>query len=211
MSSPESSSANRVRPSFLVPAESVEIEFEVKKSRFIARAQVSQSRAAAMEVLSASKIDYPDARHHCWAYLIGNPHSPSTVAMSDDGEPSGTAGKPILNVLQHKGVGDIMLTVIRYFGGVKLGAGGLVRAYSQAAQLAMEKLVTREHVPLRHCVVTGDYAMEQSLRHWLGQYCGSLISVEYGQQVTCQVTVPDQHADLLAEWARYASAELVLD
>lgn len=188
---------NKPRPTYAVPADAVEVEYEIKKSRFIARVAKAADREAAMAVLAKAREDYPDARHHCWAYLIGNPHSPTTVAMSDDGEPSGTAGKPILNVLQHKDVGDLMLVVIRYFGGIKLGAGGLVRAYSHSAQLAMTELSTEDQVPYSHCNLAGDYALEQPLRHWLGQHQGKVESVDYGEQVRFAVSVPDEALESL--------------
>lgn len=195
------------RPAFQVPAGSVEREYEVKKSRFIARAARAKSRDQAMQLLDQAKQDYPDARHHCWAYLIGNPYSPVTVAMSDDGEPGGTAGKPILNVLQHKDVGDIMLIVIRYFGGIKLGAGGLVRAYSHAAQLAMTELATETLVSLRQCSMGGGFEMEQPLRHWLDQHGGSVISVKYGEGISCLVKLPDQEVVALKQYAEGVGAE----
>lgn len=179
------------RPTFLVPAAPVELEYEIKKSRFIARAARAVNRQQALEQLEQAKRDYPDARHHCWAYLIGNPHSPTTVAMSDDGEPTGTAGKPILNVLQHKHIGDIMLIVIRYFGGIKLGAGGLVRAYGHAAQLAMADLPTEMQVPVSRCVITAGFHAEQPLRHWLEQHGGRMLEVAYGQEIRCQIELPD--------------------
>lgn len=187
-----SSSAPEVRPTFLVPAAPVELEYEIKKSRFIARAARAANRQQAMQLLEQARQDFPDARHHCWAYLIGNPHSPITVAMSDDGEPGGTAGKPILNVLQHKHIGDIMLIVIRYFGGIKLGAGGLVRAYSHAAQLAMTDLQTEMQVPMSQCVVIGGFHTEQPLRHWLDQHGGRVQEVEYGLKIRCSIELPDR-------------------
>lgn len=199
----------RIRPTFNVPARAIEWEYEVKKSRFIARAARAQNREEAMALLEQARQDYPDARHHCWAYLIGNPHSPTTVAMSDDGEPSGTAGKPILNVLQHKDVGDIMLIVIRYFGGIKLGAGGLVRAYSHSAQLAMTELQTEAQVPMSQCQLRGDFAFEQSLRHWLSQHQGQVIQVDYGQSIACQIALPDDKLELLLSFAVGQGAEIV--
>lgn len=187
------------RPSFLVPAAPIELEYEIKKSRFIARAGRAMNRQQAMQQLEQAKRDFPDARHHCWAYLIGNPHSPATVAMSDDGEPTGTAGRPILNVLQHKHIGDIMLIVSRYFGGIKLGAGGLVRAYSHAAQLAMTDLQTEMQVPVSQCVVSGGFHAEQPLRHWLEQHGGRMLEVEYGLEIRCQIELPDrERAELQA-------------
>lgn len=175
--------------SYSVPASPVEVEYEIKKSRFIARAALAQDRSAAKAVLAQAKLDFPDARHHCWAYQIGSPQSPSTVACSDDGEPSGTAGKPILNVLQHKTVGDVMLVVIRYFGGIKLGAGGLVRAYSQAAQMAMTELPTRRQEFLQAVRVSLEFAQEQPLRHWLSTRGGQVLGVDYQQQVTVDLAL----------------------
>ncbi|WP_421868099.1 YigZ family protein [Motiliproteus sp.] len=199
------------RPTYAVPAAAVAVEYEIKKSRFIARVAKAADREAAMAMLAQAREDYPDARHHCWAYLIGNPHSPTTVAMSDDGEPSGTAGKPILNVLQHKGVGDLMLVVIRYFGGIKLGAGGLVRAYSHAAQLAMTELSIEDQVPYSQCEVVGDYALEQPLRHWLGQHNGQMLSVEYTEQVRFQVSVPDEQQAPLRAFVEGAGGQWISD
>jgi putative IMPACT (imprinted ancient) family translation regulator len=91
--------------SYPIPAERARAEIEIKKSRFIAYADYVESREQAMQMLAELKATYPDARHHCWAYLLGDPSCASNAGMGDDGEPSGTAGKPILNVLQHKDVG----------------------------------------------------------------------------------------------------------
>ena len=109
---------------------------EIKKSQFITWLLPLESKQQGKEYLQQARDEYPDARHHCWAYVMGDSPNSLTAAMSDDGEPSGTAGKPMLNVLQHKPVNNVMAIVIRYFGGIKLGAGGLVRAYSQAVEQA---------------------------------------------------------------------------
>jgi len=191
------------RRRYEVAADCLEVSFEVKKSRFITRAYPAASRDEAMAGLAQAKLDYPDARHHCWAYLIGNPHSPTTVAMNDDGEPSGTAGKPILNVLQHKHIGDVMLVVIRYFGGIKLGAGGLVRAYSAAAQQAMEALPVKTVVPMEAIRLQGDYAFEQPLRHWLGGHDGRVDSVSYEGEVCFTVQLPHNS---LADFEAFCAA-----
>lgn len=178
-----------------------EIEYEVKKSRFIARAAYAGNREEALSILQQARADYPDARHHCWAYLIGPPHSPATAAMSDDGEPSGTAGKPILNVLQHKDIGDLMVVVIRYFGGIKLGAGGLVRAYSQAAQQAIDSLELTAYVPMQQLVVHCDFAQEQPLRHWFGEHQGRIDQVDYHEGVSLHGQLPLTEID---DWQPYA-------
>ncbi|MYM62613.1 YigZ family protein [Pseudomaricurvus sp. HS19] len=186
---------------YSVPAAPLQVEYEIKKSRFIARAALARDREQALQVLAEAKAQFPDARHHCWAYLIGNPWSPGTVAMSDDGEPTGTAGKPILNVLQHKQVGDIMLVVSRYFGGIKLGAGGLVRAYSQAAQLVMADLSLARQVSLCRREVQLDFSLEQGLRHWMDLHGGHLVEVSYTQQVNMVLDLPESALQPLQEFA----------
>ncbi|PID42286.1 MAG: YigZ family protein [Proteobacteria bacterium] len=173
---------------YQIPKKPVEVSYEIKKSRFIARAARASDRSQAMALLELARADYPDARHHCWAYLFGEPVS---AAMSDDGEPSGTAGKPILNVLRHKDVSDIMIIVIRYFGGIKLGAGGLVRAYSAAAQLAMDALETEVVVPMCSGLATCDFAMEQPVRHWLSVNLGKVLAVDYQADALIRLSFPE--------------------
>ncbi len=195
--------------SYEVPLGEFCVEYEVKKSRFIAWAFPAVTREQALQHLDAMKAKYPDARHHCWAYLIGPPKNPTTVAMSDDGEPSGTAGKPILNVLQHKDVGDIMLVVVRYFGGIKLGAGGLVRAYSTAAQSLMVDLPTRTHVALTEYSVEGDFALEQSLRHWLASREGQVLQVDYASGVLVRLEMPERFEQELLAYLGGVNARFV--
>ncbi|GKT11492.1 MAG: hypothetical protein ISEC1_P0456 [Thiomicrorhabdus sp.] len=181
--------------SYPIPTELAKAEIEIKKSRFIGYAKGVASREAGMAWLAEIKAEYPDARHHCWAYLIGNPNCATNAGMGDDGEPSGTAGKPILNVLNHKGIGDIMIIVVRYFGGVKLGAGGLTRAYGQAAQAVMEVLPTEQAVEMDQVSIVCDFGLEQQIRHWVGILDGLVESVDYGQQVTMVVAVPQVVTD----------------
>jgi len=194
--------------SYPIPNKTLETLYEIKKSKFLARAGYAETRDAAMTFLAQVKRDYPDARHHCWAYLLGSPASPHSVAMSDDGEPGGTAGKPILNVLQHKNVGDIMLVVTRYFGGIKLGVGGLVRAYSASSQQTMEQLPTIEQPSLTPLTLTCDFKHEQSLRHWLEQHQGQVTGVDYSQSVTLATALPEEHIAGLQEFVARVGAEI---
>ena len=173
-----------------VPAKQVETLYEIKKSKFIACAGFANSRESAMALLDSVKQRYPDARHHCWAYVFGNPNSPSSAAMADDGEPSGTAGKPILNVLQHKDIGDIMIIVTRYFGGIKLGAGGLVRAYSAAAQQAVDALEVRQEIKLEPLSVDIDFKHEQFVRYLVEQAQGKIANCNYASSVVINVELP---------------------
>lgn len=173
-----------------IPLKGEEVTYEIKKSRFIARVAHIANKEDAKDFIEQAKCDYPDARHHCWAYQFGPPHSPYSAAMSDDGEPSGTAGKPILHVLQHKDIGDIMIVIIRYFGGIKLGAGGLVRAYSHAAQLVIESLIVKKEVATASVSAICDFSQEQTVRHWLSKIGGCDLEVTYQQQVLITVKVP---------------------
>lgn len=150
-----------------------------------------------MDFLASLRQQYPDARHHCWAYLLGPPAAPVSVAMNDDGEPSGTAGKPILNVLQHNNVGDVVIVVVRYFGGIKLGAGGLVRAYSAAAQMTLESLPTRQLVKQTTLKVETDFRHEQFVRHYVEQHQGDILQTHYQQHVVIELSLPDESIDEL--------------
>ncbi|MDO6694159.1 YigZ family protein [Aliiglaciecola sp. 3_MG-2023] len=177
--------------SYPIPSKTTAITYEVKKSKFIACASFSSSREQALAELASIKQQYPDARHHCWAYLLGNPNSPVSAAMSDDGEPSGTAGKPILNVLQHKNIGDIMLVVSRYFGGIKLGAGGLVRAYSSSAQQVIDILPVKEQLRLVPLTLRADFKHEQFIRHLASQHQGVIDECNYAEMVGIHISLPE--------------------
>lgn len=183
-----------------VPAAPLRAELEIKKSRFIACAFPVTTREEALSCLDDLKQEFPDARHHCWAYLIGNPQGAASAAMSDDGEPSGTAGKPILNVIQHKQVGDTLVVVVRYFGGIKLGAGGLVRAYAGATEAVLSAMQWVEPVPMDTVTLTLDFSQEQPLRHWASQHDSEIQAVTYSQCVEVVLQVPLAHLTTLHEW-----------
>jgi len=186
--------------SYFIPDGSTEVLYEVKKSKFITRLCYAKDRAQAMTVLAQAKQDYPDARHHCWAYLIGSPTAPKLIAMSDDGEPSGTAGKPILNVMQHKEIGDVMLVVIRYFGGIKLGAGGLVRAYSHATQHAYDQASTQLQIQLEKHGLYCIFSDEHTIRHWLSLHDGEILNATYTQHVTLNIALKEKDVTALRKF-----------
>ncbi len=173
--------------SYLIPVARADFELDVKKSRFIASAHPIANRQQALQIVAELQQQYPDARHVCWAYVLGNQLS---AAMSDDGEPSGTAGKPILNVLQHKKIGNVLVAVVRYFGGIKLGAGGLVRAYSAAAQGVVDALELQPFVALQSAEVMLDFSQEQLLRHWCQQHDVLVEDVAYGSEVNIWLQLP---------------------
>ena len=185
-------SRRRLINGYAVPAGPVDREIIINKSRFITWLRPVSHRDDAMAVVEQARALYPDASHHCYAYLLGNPAS-AQAAMNDDGEPSGTAGKPIFNVIQHKGISDVLVVVTRYFGGVKLGAGGLVRAYAAAAESVLADVERIEHVPQLEACLDMDFAMEQRLRHWVDQHAGKVLDVHYGQRVSMTLSAPIEH------------------
>ncbi|HEY5718246.1 MAG TPA: YigZ family protein [Motiliproteus sp.] len=191
---------------YAIPAASIDVETEVKKSRFIARAARCQQREQALALLEQTRRDYPAANHYCWAYQFGHPDAPRSAAMSDDGEPSGTAGRPILNVLSHQPIGDLMVIVVRYFGGIRLGAGGLVRAYGQAAKAVLEQLPLAQQQHLLQYQAECQFAQEAAVRQWLQQNHGELLAVDYQHNVTLQLQIPDTSS---AAWVAFCAAERI--
>ncbi len=158
--------------------EPVEAELLIKKSRFLARVQPVAGRAEALAVVASLRAAHPGAAHVCWALLAGG-----QSAANDDGEPGGTAGRPMLEVLRHQQLEGVLATVVRYFGGVKLGAGGLVRAYTDAvaqALLKAEKLPLQRKVRLA-CSVP--YALEGMVRRELQAAGARLLEVTHGDAV----------------------------
>lgn len=185
--------------SYLAPSGPTMFELEEKRSRFICYLQPVTSREQALHFLNDLRQQYPDASHHCWAYVIGNPKSPQGMAASDDGEPSGTAGKPMLQVLQYREIGDIMAVVVRYFGGTRLGAGGLVRAYSAATQQATEQLSLHQNIPLCQLSLQCSYSCEAVIRHLLDEAQGKLVSSDYAEQVTLSIELALAERDVFLE------------
>ena len=176
----------------LTLAAPVHSELIIKKSRFIGCVQPMADRASAQKVVAELWAQHPGARHVCWALLAGG-----QSAAVDDGEPSGTAGRPMLDVLRHQDLEGVLATVVRYFGGVKLGAGGLVRAYTDAVAQA---LLQAEKVPIvrlatLRCAVP--YALEGLLRRELELAGASLLQVAHDQDVVLEFSLPEDAAAAL--------------
>ena len=169
----------------------VTARLEIKKSEFIAYAYPVNSREQAMFHVEQLREKYPDARHWCWAYIIGDPDNTTSAGFDDDGEPSGTAGRPILGVLQHKSIGNIIIIVVRYFGGIKLGAGGLTRAYAGSAQAAVDQMILQPFVPMMQVQILADFATETQCRYVVESLEGTIEDVAYSKQVTLTVTIAE--------------------
>ncbi len=163
-------------------------EIEEKKSRFIANVAPVQNEEEALAFIEAMKKKYWDARHNCHAYVLGE--KAQLVRFSDDGEPSGTAGKPILEVLLGLEVRNVVVVVTRYFGGTLLGTGGLVRAYTQATQAGMEACNIRTMRYGTLLQITTDYNGIGKIQYLLGQRKIAIEEPEYTDVVCLKVKLP---------------------
>jgi uncharacterized YigZ family protein len=177
-----------------IPAGLHRVEEEINRSRFITTVACTPTVEAARAFIEQVRAEFAGASHNCWAYLAGPPGSTGQVGYSDDGEPHGTAGKPMFTVLQHSGVGDISAVVTRYFGGILLGKGGLVRAYSGGVKLALETLPLTMHVPTVDLLVVIDYASVTPLQRVLPEFEAEVLSEEYGADVIYRLRLPEEHA-----------------
>jgi len=167
----------------LEPAGVAEHETVVRRSRFLARAEPVDTAGAAETAIRNVRTKHPTATHVVYSYLIGPPQA-EVAGMTDAGEPKGTAGRPILAVLRGTGITDCLVTVVRYFGGTKLGTGGLVRAYSDAARLVLDALPVRERIERIGFAVEIPYAKLEPIRKLLqDQFFATIASQEYGAVV----------------------------
>ena len=167
-------------------------ELVIKKSRFIACIEPIAGRKEALARVAQLKAEHPDAAHVCWALLAGG-----QSAANDDGEPGGTAGRPMLDVLRHQDLQGVMASVVRYFGGVKLGAGGLVRAYTDAVAQA---LLTADKIPLikqTQLACSVPYALEGLVRREVELAQAQLQEVSHGSVVTLHFALPESQAGAL--------------
>ncbi len=190
------------RSRYPIPAGRVRVEDEVKRSRFITTLDTAVGVDAAKGLVEEVRKTYADASHNCWAFLIGPPGSTGTVGMSDDGEPHGTAGRPMLNVLVHGGAGDVAVVVTRYFGGTKLGKGGLVRAYSSGVQHALSTAELVEKVDRLSIHVRFDYAFVDQMKRLLPDYEAEMVDEEYATDATFRLWLPTERVEGLSNAIR---------
>ena len=180
--------------SYLTPAGAVSSEWKEQGSRFIAHLSPASDADEAMAVLLSLRRRYHDATHHCWAYRLGWTDG-LLVRSSDDGEPSHTAGEPILRSMEDGGVSDASLVVVRYFGGVKLGTGGLVRAYRTAARQVLEAAALQIRILTEAWSVTLPYGAQGSLRHAAAELGVELFEQRFGEDLSLVARVPKSAAE----------------
>lgn len=168
---------------FFIPKADAIFEEEIKKSRFITYVRHTEGIDQAKAFWSEIKALHPQARHHCWACVAGMPMDSQQYGFSDDGEPSGTAGKPMLNYLLGSGLGEISAVVVRYYGGILLGTGGLVKAYGNGVQQALMQLETIRKVLRESYRLQCDYDQFHSIQNLIEQRDIELIDQQFGEKI----------------------------
>ena len=197
---------------YAIPSRIYRVEELIQRSRFITTAAHAPDANAANAFVDSVRESFPDATHHCWAFVAGPPGSTAHIGMSDDGEPHGTAGRPMLTVLLHSGVGEVVTVCTRYFGGVKLGTGGLSRAYAGGVKLLLQTLPTELKIKRVHVSVRVAYPHVESLQRLLDDLEVVVEHEEYGEEVTYQIAVPVMTLETLREQlAQLTSGEGVLE
>lgn len=175
---------------YLIPAAEHRVREEVSRSRFLTAVAPAPTPDDAQAFVARLRAEFPDATHHCWAFVAGPPGRTARVGMSDDGEPHGTAGRPMLTVLLHAGVGDVAAVVTRWYGGTKLGTGGLARAYAGGVVRALAALPTVERVTWATVRVTIAYTAVDAVRHLAAAHGGRVTAEAYGTAVTYDLALP---------------------
>jgi uncharacterized YigZ family protein len=168
------------------------VEEEVKHSRFVTTLGPAPTLEAARAFIAQVSAEFADASHNCWAYVVGPPGSTSQVGMSDAGEPHGTAGRPMLNVLLHSGVGDVVAVVTRYFGGTLLGTGGLVKAYSGGVQLGLQTLAVMEKIAMVEVMIVIEYSSVTPFQRLLPHYEAEVLRQEFAADATFYLKLPEE-------------------
>lgn len=175
---------------YLVPAQQHRVAQVINRSRFICTVLRVQTSVEAQLFIKAMHVEFPDATHNCWAYVVGAPGSTDRVGMSDDGEPHGTAGRPMLTVLLHSGIGEIAAVVTRYYGGIKLGTGGLVKAYGGVVQEALTGMPRAERVDSVDVLVQVGYAAIGALQQLWPEFEAELLEQRFEVDAEFSVRVP---------------------
>ncbi|RUO81040.1 YigZ family protein [Idiomarina tyrosinivorans] len=191
--------------SYDVPAHTLEHELVIKQSRFIACTKRVSSREQWNQWLAEVKQKWPGANHYCTAAIFGAPNDGQSYVSSDDGEPSGTAGRPMLNVLLHQAIGEIGVVVVRYFGGIKLGTGGLQRAYGKAVSESLQQLQRRTVVARQAVAIHFDYSDQGVVERLLAEYDVQQLHRNFAASVQLVVAVAADQRQQLAQQLADAS------
>ena len=183
----------------LAPDEIHREEDVVRRSRFIVSIARVSSTEEAKAFIERIRAEHPTATHNCWAFNAGAPEDTAQVGASDDGEPQGTAGRPMLTVLLHSGVGEIAAVVTRYFGGTLLGTGGLVRAYQGSVKQGLDSLPVVLREDMQRFVVSIEPHQVSDFQHFLADAKGRVLTSDFRFDATFEVEVPKPHAQSFAD------------
>jgi uncharacterized YigZ family protein len=195
---------------FLIPAEEKRAEHKIMNSRFVASIGPAETIDAAKAFLARIRAEFPDASHNVPAFVIGGGNS-STDYCSDDGEPSGTSGRPILAVLKGSGLGDVVLVVTRYFGGTKLGKGGLARAYTESAQLVVSTVPRARRILVGDFCIALSYPLLEKVRKSIKAHHGTIVSEDFSETIHMALSVPEDDLDAFAASLRdLSSGQIVM-
>ena len=180
---------------FFIPKSETIFEEEIKKSRFITHLRHTEGIEQAKAFWAEIKAMHPQARHHCWACVAGTPTDSQQYGFSDDGEPSGTAGKPMLNYLLGSGLGEISAVVVRYYGGILLGTGGLVKAYGNGVQQALAQVESIRKVLRKAYRLQCDYDQFHSMQNLIEQRDIELIDQQFSEKILLTIGINPNHLD----------------
>ena len=187
--------SERYRIPDLAPGQTYSAQLLVRRSRFLATVAHCASIEDARSFIRAQRRMYADASHNCWAFCAGPPGSTARIACNDDGEPHGAAGRPMLAVLLHSGIGELACVVTRYFGGIKLGTAGLSRAYQDAVRAALADLPLRLHVETATIRVTAHYKYLDAVRRALRVYEAHIHMETFAEAACFHVSIPKEHLE----------------
>lgn len=183
----------------LRPGEVFRVEQTIKRSRFIASVGHTLGVEEAKAFIEQIKAEFEDARHNCWAYCAGAAGSTDRIGASDDGEPHGTAGRPMLTAVTHSGIGEVTVVVTRYFGGILLGTGGLVKAYQSSVKMALEAVPTRIRTKTKRIKFSVEHRFVNQVLRKIEAVNGRILEKNFDMDADFDVEIPEDLAETFAK------------
>lgn len=183
----------------LRPGEVFRVEQTIKRSRFIASVGHTPGVEEAKAFIEQIKAEFEDARHNCWAYCAGAARSTDRIGASDDGEPHGTAGRPMLTAVTHSGIGEVTVVVTRYFGGILLGTGGLVKAYQSSVKMALEAVPTRIRTKTKRIKFSVEHRFVNQVLRKIETTNGRILEKNFDMDADFDVEIPEDLAETFAK------------
>ncbi len=180
---------------YSIPAANHRVDDKIRRSHFITTVGPAATVEDARAFIKGVRAEFDSANHNCWAYVVGPPGSTGHAGMSDDGEPHGTAGRPMLTVLLHSGIGDIVAVVTRYFGGVKLGKGGLVRAYSGGVKSALDTLPRVEKMPMAEVEAVIAHRDVTLFQRMLPEFSAEVVDASFAVAASYRLKMPTKYVE----------------